>query len=97
MSYTYTGLLSKAKGQILRVAACIHVLVADFKNHENDLDFKPVSSTVPSEISDYAINAAENFVMTCCQHCSFLAGRGDLDKEIKCCSELGEGKFYFNK
>ena len=83
--------MSKAKGQILRVAACIHILVADYKDHEKDEHFKPESKPVPTEISNYAITAAENFVMTCCQHCSFLSGRGDISKEIKRCAELSEG------
>ena len=34
------------------------------------------------KLSGNAINAAKNFVETCCQHAAFIAGRRDVD-EIK--------------
>ena len=79
-------MLSKAKGQILRVAACIHVLFSDFKGHENE-DIIPVVHEISPEISEAAIIAAQNFVEICCQHCIFLSGKGILDNEIKRYSE----------
>ena len=61
-------MLSKAKGQILRVAACIHVLFSDFKGHEHD-NIIPTIHQISPEISEAAIVAAQNFVEICCQHC----------------------------
>ena len=65
-------MLSKAKGQILRVAAALHVLF----NINTPL-------TIPQEISDTAIKAAVNLVEVCVQHAAFLAGRGDVDETIQ--------------
>ena len=83
------GMLSKAKGQILRVAACIHVLFSDFKDNEDE-DIIPTIRKISPEISEDAIIAAQNFVETCCQHCMFLCGKGILDNEIK---RHGEGTY----
>ena len=65
-------MLSKAKGQVLRVAASLHVLF----NIDTPL-------TIPQEISDAAIKAAVDLVEVCIQHATFLAGRGDVDKAIQ--------------
>ena len=80
-------MLSKAKGQILRVAAYIHALISDYKDHEMEEDFSPVPKALPSTISEDAIIAAEDFVTTCCQHCAYLSGRSTIENEIKRCSE----------
>jgi len=80
-------LLSKAKGLILRVAACIHVLVSDYKGNETQKNFKPTVKEIPTTISEASITAAENFVNTCCQHCVFLSGGGLIENEIRRCSE----------
>ena len=80
------GMLSKAKSQILRVAACMHMLFSDFKDIENE-DVIPVVNQISTEISEAALIAAENFVKMCCQHCLFLSGKGILDNEIKRYSE----------
>ena len=66
------GMLSKAKGQILRVAASLHVLF----NINTPL-------TIPQEISDAAIKGAVDLVEVCIQHAAFLAGRGDVDETIQ--------------
>ena len=66
------GMLSKAKGQILRVAAALHVLF----NINTPL-------TIPQEISDAAIKAAVDLVDVCIQHAAFLARRGDVDETIQ--------------
>jgi len=73
-------MLSKAKGQILRVAACMHILFLDFDERHEDIPtfFKDI----PEEISEKAIIAAQNFVEVCCQHMAFLAGRRKIDNEI---------------
>ena len=72
-----TGLLSKSKGQILRVSATLHVLF-----HINS----PLA--ISEELSDEAIRAAINLVDVCIQHAAFLAGRGDVGDKIE---ELAKG------
>ena len=59
-------MLSKSRGQILRVAAVLHVLF--------HLD-TPLE--IPKEISEQALLAAQNFVELCNQYTAFLAGRGE--------------------
>ena len=59
------GFLSKAKGQTLRVAVCLHILF----NIESP-------NTVPPEISETALKAAINFLDVCCTHASLITGRG---------------------
>ena len=63
-----TGMLSKSKGQILRVAATLHVLF----HREN-----------PVTLSEEAVKAAENFVEVCVQHAAYLAGRGAIEEAIQ--------------
>ena len=65
-------MLSKSKGQILRVAATFHVLF-HLQSPED----------VTSQISEEAIAAAITFVGMCCQQTAFVAGRGDVREEIK--------------
>ena len=66
------GMLSKAKGLILRVAGVLHVLF-----HLGS----PVGD-IPQEISTDALKAAENYVDVCCQHVGYIAGRGDMQGAI---------------
>ena len=66
------GMLSKSKGQILRIAATLHVLF----NLKSPL-------AIPAVISDSAIKAAINLVDVCLQHAAFLAGRGEIDETIQ--------------
>lgn len=65
-------MLSKSKGQVLRVAAVLHMLFVD----------SSTLLTIPSLISIEAITAAQNFSDTCCQHTAFIAGCGLVDEEI---------------
>ena len=67
----HIGMLSKSKGQIIRVAATLHVLF----NIETPL-------AIPTVISDAAIKAARNLVDVCIQHTAFLAGRGETVQEM---------------
>ena len=60
-------MLSKSKGQVLRVAAVMHVLF-NMDSPKN----------IPSEISEAAVRAADNFVDLCLQHAAFLGGRGRM-------------------
>ena len=65
-------MLSKSKGQILRVAAALHVL------------FQLGGSVdVSGEISEEAISVSINFVHLCCQQTAFIAGRGDIIEEVQ--------------
>lgn len=73
--FIHVGMLSKAKGQVLRVAAALHVLFCD----TTDMD---EMDGVPSVISKEAVITAQNYVDTCCQHAAFIAGRGKVDDEI---------------
>ena len=65
-------MLSKSKGQILRVAAVLHVLF-----HLDSPD------RIPSVISVEAMNAADNLVSICMQHASYIAGRGLIEEAIQ--------------
>ncbi len=38
---------------------------------------------VDSTISTRAMSAAVNFVETCCQHAAYVAGRRNIDEEVK--------------
>ena len=59
-----SGFLSKARGQTLRVAVCLHVL---FNIESPD--------TIPAEIAEAAFKAAINFTDVCCTHTSLITGR----------------------
>ena len=79
-----SGMLSKSKGQVLRVAACLHVIFCEIDAIEGESSVE----AIPSTISKEAIIAAENFVGTCCQHAAFMAGRGKIEEEM---SKLATG------
>ena len=66
------GILSKSKGQILRVATALHILF-----HVG------TSNSVNNKLTDNAIVAAIDFVGLCCQQTAFMAGRGDSKEEIQ--------------
>ena len=65
-------MLSKSKGQILRVAAALHILFNVGTPEE-----------ITDEISEEAIAASINFVGLCCQQTAFMAGRGHIEEEIQ--------------
>ena len=69
--FFFVGMLSKSKGQILRVAATMHVLF-HWEEPQN----------IPNEISDKALMASINFVDICIQHAAYLAGRGEIQEAI---------------
>ena len=46
---------------------------------------------IPTEISERAIKAAQNFVDMCCQHTAFIAGRGDIQDAIQ---QIQRGSFH---
>ena len=70
-------MLSKSKGQILRVSACLHVLF----HIETPMN-------IPDVISTEAIKAAIDMVDVCLQHAAYLAGRGSINAMIE---EMAKG------
>lgn len=67
-----TGMLSKSKGQTLRIAAVLHVLF----HWETPTNIAP-------QISNEAIRDAVTFVDFCIQHACFLCGRKEIREEIE--------------
>ena len=63
-------MISKSQGQILRVSASMHTLFS--------LECEELCSTITTD----AIDAAIHFVEVCCQQTAYIAGRGELDKEL---------------
>ena len=74
------GMLSKSKGQVLRVAAVMHVLF-----------HMDTPTTIPKEISEAAVKAADCFVDLCLQHAAYLGGRGDFQEAV---DEIQQGLYY---
>ena len=83
----HAGMLSKAKGQVLRLAAVLHVLFCDQLDQQGPITVHTVLATISKE----AIIAAQDFVNVCCQHAAYIAGRGQIDDEI---SQLTAGRYY---
>ncbi len=81
MSHTHAGMLSKSKGQLLRVAAVMHVLF--------NLDAADPSQ-IPKEIAESAVVAADCFIDICLQNAAYLGGKGDLKDAIE---EINQGMF----
>ena len=79
-------MLSKAKWQVLRVAAVLHVLFSDGVGE----DGKIIVLDVEKIIQTKAIIVAKNFVDICCQHAAYVAGRGDIEDEIESLSSAGQ-------
>ena len=64
-------MLSKSRGQVLRLAAFFNILFTLGNGHPTD------------DVSDEAVKAAINFVKVTCQQTSYIAGRGVLEDEIQ--------------
>jgi len=73
-------MLSKSRGQILRVAAVMHVLF----HMETPL-------SIPDTISEDALKAAQNFVEVCNQYAAYLAGRGEISAAIQSIHNIEKG------
>lgn len=87
-NHNIVGLLSKSRGQVLRVAAIFHTLFSiDERRYSDSTD---ASDRDPDEITDDAIIAAIDFVKTACQHTMYIAGRGTLEEGVK---RAQEGKY----
>ena len=65
-------MLSKSKGQILRVATALHVHF-----HVGSYD------SISGEINEEAIAVSVNFVGLCCQQTAYMAGWGDINEDIQ--------------
>ena len=73
------GILSKSRGQVLRVAAVLHTLFSIENENMN----------IPDEVSEAALKAAVNFVRVSCQQTAYVAGRGLIDEEIEQLNQPG--------
>ena len=82
MQYTTCaiGMLSKSRGQVLRVAATLHALF-----------YIETPQQVPNCISNEAIIAAVDFVEVCNQHIAFLSGMGEIGSYITSLKEMQTG------
>ena len=78
-----SGFLSKAKGQLLRIATCLHVL---FKiSTPNDID---------ETIDELALKAAIDFIEVCCDHAFMITGRRNILHRVEN-DEDGGGKYVY--
>ena len=68
----FTGMLSKSRGHVLRIATILHMLFSI--DSENPLC---------SEVSEIAVKAAVNFVQIACQQTAFVAGKGLIEEELQ--------------
>ena len=73
-------MINKSLGQILRVSGVMHVL------------FSPEDS-VDDTVTVAAINAAIHFVEECCHQIAYIAGRGELEKELSMLMEGTSAKY----
>ena len=65
------AMYSKSKGQLLRVAAVMHVLFNTDK-----------PSLIPPEISEDVVKTADGFVDLCLQHAAYLGGKGNIQEAV---------------
>lgn len=80
--YCSLGLLSKSKGQILRVAACLQILFNVEPNSQEE-EMSPEEADKLLQISENSIKAAINFVEVCVLHTALMAGRGFMSNETE--------------
>ncbi|XP_065911094.1 uncharacterized protein [Dysidea avara] len=78
-----SGMLSKSKGQVLRVAAVLHVLSYIKVQNDDSAVETQQSDEIASVISESAIKAAVNFVSLCCQQTAYMTGRGNIKEEVE--------------
>jgi len=84
-------MLGKAKGQILRIAACLQMFFDDHTTIDEEIDENTEETIdmeieqveeLPTEINADAIEAAINFMEVCCQHTLFITGRKLIAEEV---------------
>ena len=66
-------MLSKSRGQVLRIATILHML---FSIDDEDQLLSP-------DVSDTAVKAAVNFVQVAYQQTAFVAGKGLIEEEVQ--------------
>lgn len=66
-------MLSKSRGQVLRLATVLHMLF-NIDTPEVDLSL---------EVSEQALKAAVNFIKVACQQTAYIAGKGPLTEELE--------------
>ena len=69
-------MLSKSRGQLLRIATILHLLFSVQKQNE---------SLISDEISEVAVLAAVDFIKKVCQQTAFIAGKGIIEEEVQAC------------
>lgn len=74
-------MLSKSKGQILRVAAVLHVLFQIHMPNDNE-DYSEAHDSADI-IADAALCAAVDFVETSTQHAAYIAGKDAILTELE--------------
>ena len=67
-----SGLLSKSRGQLLRLATVLHMLFS----------IDDTEQPLAEEVSEAAVKAAVNFIQTASQQTAYIAGRGSLQEEF---------------
>ena len=77
------GMLSKSRGQILCIAAVLHVLFHLDTPHN-----------IPTNIADNAVTAAIDFVELCIQHVMYITGRGKVQAEVDSIHQVLQGTVY---
>ena len=65
-------MLIKSRGQVLHLAAVLHMLFTLGTNQPTD-----------DIVSEAAVKAAINYVQVVCQQAAYIAGRGSLEEEIQ--------------
>ena len=84
-------MLSKSRGQVLRLAAIFHVL---FTIGEED-PFEPGDGEPGADvISSIAVKAAIDFVRVSCKQVAFISGRGCLEDELERYGNGGSQMFF---
>ena len=73
-------MLSKSKGQILRVAAVLQVLFHVDNPHN-----------IPAKVGEDAMKAAISFVDLCIQHAAYITGRGRIQDEVESVYQIMQG------
>ena len=74
------GMLSKSKGQILRVAAVLQVLFHVDNPHN-----------IPAKVGEDVMKAAISHVDLCIQHAAYITGRGRVQDEVESVYQIMQG------
>ena len=75
-------MLRKSEGQVLRVAAALHML-SYIKVQNGDSALNQQSDEIASAISKSAVKAAVNFGSLSCRHTAYMSGHGNIKEEVE--------------